>query len=179
MRTETRESTHQGGKMTLLTMCGPFQGYIQYTPTYPLLFHTFKHFSFVNITVSFLSFLLFYCYYTPETFVQELFLFQKPWSKFWCEMVCSNINNNSNNILPPLLQYIFQLPAAKFIVPYWGIKSTRAWGCRTEPPSFVAWWAGTTTQCHSQLYPPSQGLWIGPLFARRSRQRINIETKTN
>jgi hypothetical protein len=31
------------------------------------------------------------------------------------------------------------------------------------PPNnaFVAWLTGTTTQCHSQLYPPSQGLWIG------------------
>jgi hypothetical protein len=29
-------------------------------------------------------------------------------------------------------------------------------------PAHVAWRAGSTTICHCQLYPPSQGLWIGP-----------------
>ncbi len=49
---------------------------------------------------------------------------------------------------------------AKFIVPYWGIKSTITKGCRTSPPANVAWRAGATTLCHNQLYPPSHGLWI-------------------
>jgi hypothetical protein len=47
---------------------------------------------------------------------------------------------------------------AKFIVPYWGIKTTMALGCCTGPPAYVAWRAGTTTLCHShQLYPPQSG----------------------
>ncbi len=33
----------------------------------------------------------------------------------------------------------------------------------TDPPAYVAWRAGTTTLCCSQLNPQSQGLWIGPL----------------
>jgi hypothetical protein len=26
--------------------------------------------------------------------------------------------------------------------------------------AYVAWRAGTTTQCRSELYPPSQGIWL-------------------
>jgi hypothetical protein len=37
-----------------------------------------------------------------------------------------------------------------------------AWVCRTGPPAYVAWRAGTTTQCQSRLYPHSQGLRIWP-----------------
>ncbi len=49
-------------------------------------------------------------------------------------------------------------PVAKFIVPEWGIYLTPPQGCFIGLPSYVAWWAGTTTLCRSQLYPPKQGL---------------------
>jgi hypothetical protein len=44
---------------------------------------------------------------------------------------------------------------AKFIVPDWGdiVNS----GCRTGLPAYLAWRAGTTTICQSQLYPPGSG----------------------
>jgi hypothetical protein len=52
---------------------------------------------------------------------------------------------------PPLL------PVAKFLVPDWG---SMAVGCHTGTPAYVAWRAGTTIICQSQLLSPSQGLWI-------------------
>jgi hypothetical protein len=37
------------------------------------------------------------------------------------------------------IQFFFiAMPVAVFIVPYWGIKSTMAYGCRTGPPAHVA-----------------------------------------
>ncbi len=33
-------------------------------------------------------------------------------------------------------------------------KSLIAWSCRTVPPAYVAYQAGTTTLCNSQLNPP-------------------------
>ncbi len=55
------------------------------------------------------------------------------------------------------------ISVAKFIVPYWRIKSTMASGCSTGLPAYVAWRAVTTTLHNSQLYPPIWGLWIKPL----------------
>ncbi len=55
---------------------------------------------------------------------------------------------------------------AKFIVAYWGLKSTKAYGYRTCLLAYVAWRAGVTILCHGQFYPFSQGLWIGPLCGR-------------
>ncbi len=43
-------------------------------------------------------------------------------------------------------------PEAEFIVPNWGDKVNS--GCRTGPPSYIGWRAGTTTLCRCQLYPP-------------------------
>ncbi len=62
-----------------------------------------------------------------ETFFQELFLFQKPCSKLWCDVsgLFNKYKNNNKNISPPLLQYS-AVSIAKFIVPDWGIKSTMA-----------------------------------------------------
>ncbi len=47
---------------------------------------------------------------------------------------------------------------------------TYIYGCRTGPPGYVGW---RTTRyghtCQSQLYPPSQGLRIGPLMSSHTR----------
>ncbi len=64
-------------------------------------------------------------------------------------------------------------PVAKFIVPEWGIKSILALGCRTGPPAYVAWRAGTTILCRSQLYPPSQGYEFGYRFYYHSKFYIS------
>jgi hypothetical protein len=42
---------------------------------------------------------------------------------------------------------------AKYLVPEWRIV-TPAYGFRTGLPAYVAWRAGTTILCWSQLYPP-------------------------
>ncbi len=34
------------------------------------------------------------------------------------------------------------------------MKPAMASGCRTGPPAYVAWLAGTKTQSHSRLHPP-------------------------
>ncbi len=49
-----------------------------------------------------------------------------------------------------------QVPLAKLLVPDWGIKSTMAKGCRTDPPANVALRAGTTTFAIVDFIPPSQ-----------------------
>jgi hypothetical protein len=43
---------------------------------------------------------------------------------------------------------------AQSLVSEWGMKPAMASGCRTGPPAYVAWLAGTTTQRHSRLHPP-------------------------
>jgi hypothetical protein len=48
---------------------------------------------------------------------------------------------------------------AQLLIPDWGILSTLEY-CRTGPSVNVAWRAGTTILCPSQLYPPSQVLRI-------------------
>jgi hypothetical protein len=49
------------------------------------------------------------------------------------------------------------LPAeAQFLVPEGGDKVDLFYGCPINQPAY--WLACTTTLCHSQLYPPSQGL---------------------
>jgi hypothetical protein len=48
-----------------------------------------------------------------------------------------------------------QLPVAEVIDPDWGDKVNSGKGCRTGPPSYMGWRAGTTTLCRSWLYPPS------------------------
>jgi hypothetical protein len=47
-------------------------------------------------------------------------------------------------------------PEAKFLVPNWGIQSTVGFDCRTVPPGYIGWRAGTITLCHSRLYAPKQ-----------------------
>jgi hypothetical protein len=49
------------------------------------------------------------------------------------------------------------IPVAKFIVPDWGDKFNSGIGCRTGPPGFIGWRAGTATLCQSRLYPPQSG----------------------
>ncbi len=48
---------------------------------------------------------------------------------------------------PGILEYVhkkgWRSAYAKFVVPYWGIKSTMAKGYRAGPPAYVAWRAGT------------------------------------
>ncbi len=44
-----------------------------------------------------------------------------------------------------------------------GMKPAMASGCRTGPPSYIGWRAGSTTRRHSRLHPPNQGLRNGPL----------------
>ncbi len=39
-------------------------------------------------------------------------------------------------------------------------KLTSGMGCRTGPPGYIGWWAGTTTPCLSQLYIRQSGLLI-------------------
>ncbi len=57
------------------------------------------------------------------------------------------------------LKYCFEsgmiYSVAKYMVPDWGAKLAPAWGCRTGPPGYIVWQAGTTTLCPSQLYPQS------------------------
>ncbi len=43
---------------------------------------------------------------------------------------------------------------AKFVVSDWGDKVDSSIGCRTCPPGYIGWKAGTLTQFRSQLYPP-------------------------
>jgi len=50
---------------------------------------------------------------------------------------------------------------AKFIVPYWGTKSTIAYGWRTDPPALCS-------LCCSQLYPPVMDYKLG-LWAANSK----------
>ncbi len=66
------------------------------------------------------------------------------------------------------LQYI-----AKFIVPDWGDKVDSGIGL-LYLPARTGWQAGTTTLCWSQLYNPSQGLWIWLCTARISTYSFSI-----
>jgi hypothetical protein len=50
-------------------------------------------------------------------------------------------------------------------------KLTQAQGCRTPPPAYVDWRAGTTTLCQSWLYPPSQGYWPWTRIIIRQQKR--------
>ncbi len=46
-------------------------------------------------------------------------------------------------------------PEAQFLVPDWGMKPTLASGCRSRPPAYLAWRAGSKTRRLSRLHPPS------------------------
>ncbi len=67
-------------------------------------------------------------------------------------------------ILPPSHPFLLQPAAveAQFLIPDWGDKLDYGirlsyWPYRLP---FVGWHAGTTTLCHSRLYPVRQGLRI-------------------
>ncbi len=47
------------------------------------------------------------------------------------------------------------LPVAVFLVPDWGMKPATASGCRTSPPSYIAWLASTTKRRHGRLHSQS------------------------
>ncbi len=52
---------------------------------------------------------------------------------------------------------------AKFIVPYWGIQSTMAWGRRTGPPSLCSMTGRYGNPMPQSTLNPRQRLRIGPL----------------
>ncbi len=61
--------------------------------------------------------------------------------------------------------YCLQICCGQINSPWLGDKVDYGIGLSNRPDSLcVAWRTGTTTLCHSRLYTPSQGLWIGPLL---------------
>ncbi len=58
-------------------------------------------------------------------------------------------------------------PVAKFLVPELGDIVDSGIGLSYRPASLY-WRAGVTTLCRSQLYPPSQELWMWPLVRTKA-----------
>ncbi len=69
-----------------------------------------------------------------------------------------------------LIRIPYDFSLAEFIVLTGGIKSTLAWGCRTSPPGFIGWRAGTTILCRSQLDPPGRDYEFGYCSMRTCSQ---------
>ncbi len=72
-------------------------------------------------------------------------------SHICCDMtgVKCTVLQNRCIVYPPSVEF-------QFIVLNGGIKLTMAFVCRTGLSGYIGWRAGTTTLCHSRLYPPSQ-----------------------
>ncbi len=65
----------------------------------------------------------------------------------------------------PMFHYSSNETEAKFILPDCkGIQLTLVQDSRTGPPGYIDWWAGTTTLCRSQLYPPVRDYEFGYWF---------------
>jgi hypothetical protein len=65
-----------------------------------------------------------------------------------------------------------ETPEAKFLVSDWGDKADNGIGFRTGLKGYIGWRAGTTTLCHSRLYPPSQRLriWLQLVTTKRTEE---------
>jgi hypothetical protein len=64
----------------------------------------------------------------------------------------------------PMFHYSSNETETKFILSDWGEKLTLVQDCRTGPPGYIVWRAGTTTLCWSQLYPPVRDYEFGYWF---------------
>ncbi len=70
----------------------------------------------------------------------------------------------------------FIIRLAKFLVSDWVIQPALAWGCRTGPPAYVAWWrASKTTLCQSRLYHPVTDYEFGLVFCCFSSKSLAVK----
>ncbi len=113
-----------------------------------------------------------YPFFLFNIFYLTLF-FNRRWTRCFRRSTVRKENNQSKKGTKEKLYFLWSFLApppptcSQIHSPLLGDKVDYGIVLSYRPASLCILTAGTTTLCHSQLYPPSQGLWIGPVMSQQ------------